>query len=1056
MKPMTFRLVALFTALLSLSISAQAAPSVSGASGTFATGQTIRLSGSGFGSKSPAAPQVWADFESGANPSSLGLSSSWGGVQALTWSPEGFGGSKGMKASNGSGAWSLMSSYSSWTRENQHVYIYKKQKVNFLVTSQTQNWKIWRMWPTSSGNYPNIYIAAHNGRCFVENIGTESGFYGNFVNTSTNWNTEEIIFKASSAINLKDGLVSYRLNGVQKTSGSVLTRSSAAPAYMNANYVVHQVLANSGQWSPGWSSNNRMWVDDVYVDTTWSRVMIGDAATFSSCRTLDIQIPTAWADGSVTTVANTKSFSTGARAYVYVFDKDNNVNGTGYPITIGQGGTTVSNGAPSVNIGVDRSLTLGQTLNLSPTVSDDGLPTPARLTYAWSQVLGPTAATIPAIGSLIPGLLAFPAVGQYVLRLTVSDGSLSSADDVSINVQAVNGAPTVNAGPAANVTAGAVLTVTGVVSDDGLPSPPGRTTVTWASISGPSTPAISEPAALSTDIRFLTAGTYVLRLTATDGALSTSATKTVTVSAATGNVAPLANAGNDITITLPSRASLAGSATDDGLPANSQITHAWLKVSGPGTVGFGDINSAITWAEFSQEGTYILRLASSDGSLTASDDVQVTVNPIVVTGGGNTTPTIGTVTGRLLPGGALTITGANFGEKNPAAPYLWSDFEAGIQASSLGVRRAFDETENVVWSTEGFGGSRGVKAADGNGVWTMRVDFRDWTRDGQKAYIYKKQRLNFLVTSDSQNFKTWRMWPSSLGYPNLYAAANNGRIFVENIGVESGFWSDFKSRSTNWATEETQFQASSAINKKDGLLVLRTDGVEKARGSILTRSSTSPSPMVLNYAVHAVAANKSSWSPDWNTNNRLWVDDVYVDTTWSRVMIGEAPVYTSCRNLEIQIPTGWSDNQITVAARSGRYAKGNRVYLYVFDKDGNVNHNGFPMVIDSSGVGSLVDGGATDESSLDAAIQNVFNPARGENASLAYVLKAKGSVKVIIFDRVGHRIKELTGDERLEGAHTIAWDGRNEEGSTVASGIYIAVAKGTDGSRSRSKIAVIK
>ena len=40
-------------------------PSVTSISGTFASGDTLYIYGSGFGTKSPAAPVFWIDFEDG-------------------------------------------------------------------------------------------------------------------------------------------------------------------------------------------------------------------------------------------------------------------------------------------------------------------------------------------------------------------------------------------------------------------------------------------------------------------------------------------------------------------------------------------------------------------------------------------------------------------------------------------------------------------------------------------------------------------------------------------------------------------------------------------------------------------------------------------------------------------------------------------------------------------------------------------------------------------------------------------------------------------------------
>ena len=90
-----------------------------------------------------------------------------------------------------------------------------------------------------------------------------------------------------------------------------------------------------------------------------------------------------------------------------------------------------------------------------------------------------------------------------------------------------------------------------------------------------------------TNASFSAAGTYVLRLTASDSVLSASDTVTVIVNAATTNAAPTVSAGPDRIITLPSTASLQGSASDDGRPSPpGAMTLTWTRVSGPGTVIF--------------------------------------------------------------------------------------------------------------------------------------------------------------------------------------------------------------------------------------------------------------------------------------------------------------------------------------------------------------------------------------------------------------------------------------------------------------------------------------
>ena len=105
------------------------------------------------------------------------------------------------------------------------------------------------------------------------------------------------------------------------------------------------------------------------------------------------------------------------------------------------------------------------------------------------------------------------------------------------------------------------------------------------------------------------------------------------------NQPPAVNAGLDQTINLPASASLSGAAQDDGLPSPASLTTVWSKISGRedsdgGTVVFANPNAPVTTATFGAEGIYVLRLTVSDGAVTVSDDVTITVNPVAVIGTG--------------------------------------------------------------------------------------------------------------------------------------------------------------------------------------------------------------------------------------------------------------------------------------------------------------------------------------------------------------------------------------------------------------------------------------
>ncbi len=188
-----------------------------------------------------------------------------------------------------------------------------------------------------------------------------------------------------------------------------------------------------------------------------------------------------------------------------------------------------------------------------------------------------------------------------------------------------NQVPTVSAGPDATVSQATGASLNGTVTDDGLPNPPGAVTTTWTETSGPGNVTFGNPNAVDTTASFSQAGTYVLRLSANDSALTAFDEVTITVNPVV-NQAPTVSAGPDVAVSQTSGASLNGTVSDDGLPnPPGTLTTTWSQVSGPGTVNFGNANAVDTTASFSATGSYVLRLTANDSQLQASDDVTITV-----------------------------------------------------------------------------------------------------------------------------------------------------------------------------------------------------------------------------------------------------------------------------------------------------------------------------------------------------------------------------------------------------------------------------------------------
>ena len=151
----------------------------------------------------------------------------------------------------------------------------------------------------------------------------------------------------------------------------------------------------------------------------------------------------------------------------------------------------------------------------------------------------------------------------------------------------------------------------------------------WKKISGPVSFNINAAATAKTIVRSLVAGSYQFELMVTDdGGLSAKDTVQITVDAiATTNHPPVANAGADQTITLPTNSVIVdGTGSID--PDNNITNYEWKKISGPSSFNFGNANIAQTQVANLIEGVYQFELKVIDaGGLNDKDTVQVTVNP---------------------------------------------------------------------------------------------------------------------------------------------------------------------------------------------------------------------------------------------------------------------------------------------------------------------------------------------------------------------------------------------------------------------------------------------
>ncbi len=246
------------------------------------------------------------------------------------------------------------------------------------------------------------------------------------------------------------------------------------------------------------------------------------------------------------------------------------------------------------------------------------------------------------------------------------------------------------------------------LNGSGSYSPNGSiTSYNWTEVSGPTAASMSNAWGANNTVGGLTTGTYVFRLKVTDNASATSTADVKVVvngsGGGGGGTLPVASAGNDQTITLPTNSVfLAGSGSY--VPGGGAITnYAWSQVSGPNTATIQSLSATNISASSLIAGSYVFRCTVTSAGGSSSDDVTVTVNgsstppppppsgngqPVAITGNDQTitlpTNSVFLVgSGSYVQGGG-TITGYAWSQvSGPNTATIQTLSATNIQASNL-------------------------------------------------------------------------------------------------------------------------------------------------------------------------------------------------------------------------------------------------------------------------------------------------------------------------------------------------------------------------------------
>ncbi len=164
-----------------------------------------------------------------------------------------------------------------------------------------------------------------------------------------------------------------------------------------------------------------------------------------------------------------------------------------------------------------------------------GVDAKGPVSYRWSNGYHMSKEMVQITGEKEPeATITLHGVGDFGVVCTITNGNKQTDTDYGRLTVASNLAPAIGTiscdSEALPPGAPHKVTLRTIVNDDGLPNPPAFTKLAWSEVSGPGQVVFAKPWASTTEVVVPgAAGDYVLRLTANDGALSTTSDITVTV-----------------------------------------------------------------------------------------------------------------------------------------------------------------------------------------------------------------------------------------------------------------------------------------------------------------------------------------------------------------------------------------------------------------------------------------------------------------------------------------------------------------------------------------------
>ncbi len=334
-------------------------------------------------------------------------------------------------------------------------------------------------------------------------------------------------------------------------------------------------------------------------------------------------------------------------------------------------------------------------------------------------------------------------------------------------------------------------------------------------------------------------------------------------------------------------------------------------------------------------------------------------------------PAITHVDGVVGHGQTLTISGTGFGQKDPAAPLLWDDFEAGEVGQPIADASGWQAYSGTgAWYSDGTlaGGGHEIPPHGGHLFACGRA------AGPESADGYPDQISGIVVRGfapgDTLYYSAVTRWDASGAVADLEGRIRHGRILGEGlpyhgpgtlsvshdlpaghlrVSHDAGDGFSITDRLTapqpgRWVRHE-MYLVNSTPGTADGAVIVRIHGQEPSslvrEADVMTRASGQA------FQLAGVMLGTHIFDVGDDDDLMVSVDDVYVDRTRARVELGDAADLEACTRRTIQIPVAWSDASATVAVNTAGWLVEETGYLFVVDASGRTSA-GFEIVVGES------------------------------------------------------------------------------------------------------------